>query len=407
LDASSSSLDASSLQHDMHEDTVARLHPEHSEYSACKYSGEWGDCDPFKMIKIKEERLLTGGAACQERKNITKPCSREDFPPGTIWLLKEHKLCVLELQKLKSMIEDLHRYIDLIHQRGQALFNSYNELRKRLMDVRREISILGRRNHDAEQTVTRLRVEMDDWKTKSNKMQMELNELKAQYKEMENKVEAAREEGAVLAATREELANTQTRLAGRLEELSTDNRNLKSSLLEADRYREEYREVAEIYALIKRKKAEVSAEIKRTKEELNKARMEGAVPKAHHYAPKFNKDTKVNLDMSMWITHNYTKEEQEEYAPKLQLQPYVAPKYEAPKYEAPKYEPPKYEPPKYEPPKYEPPKYEPPKYEEPTTEVYEESTTYEPVTYEETTTEDLKYEAPKYEEPESSEEKYR
>ena len=28
-------------------------------------------------------------------------------------------------------------------------------------------------------------------------------------------------------------------------------RNLKSSLLEADRYREEYREVAEIYALIK------------------------------------------------------------------------------------------------------------------------------------------------------------
>ena len=71
--------------------------------------------------------------------------------------------------------------------------------------MRREISIIGRRNHDAEQTIKRLRViflilggflsfsfrrqvEMEDWKTKSNKMTMELNELKAQYKELENKV---------------------------------------------------------------------------------------------------------------------------------------------------------------------------------------------------------------------------
>merc|ERR1719290_777882 len=180
--------EAGDIHHDMHEDTVPRLHPEHNEYAACKYQGEWGDCDPFKMIKIKEQRLMSGGSSCQMVKNITKPCSREDFPPGTLWLLKEHKLCVMELQKLKSMIEDLHRYIDLIHQRGQALFNAYNDLKKRLMDMRREISVISRRNHDAEQTVTRLRVEMDDWKTKSNKMQMELNELQAQYKEMENKV---------------------------------------------------------------------------------------------------------------------------------------------------------------------------------------------------------------------------
>ena len=31
----------------------------------CKYSGDWGDCDPFKMIKIKEQRLITGGTECQ------------------------------------------------------------------------------------------------------------------------------------------------------------------------------------------------------------------------------------------------------------------------------------------------------------------------------------------------------
>ena len=49
----------------------------------------------------------------------------------------------------------ISRYIDLIHQRGQALFNAYNDLRKRLGDIRREISIVGRKNHDAEQTIKR------------------------------------------------------------------------------------------------------------------------------------------------------------------------------------------------------------------------------------------------------------
>ena len=37
----------------------------------------------------------------------------------------------------------------------------------------------------------------------------------------------------------------------------------------------------------------MAAEIKKTKEDLQKARMEGAMPKAKKYAPKFNKDTKV------------------------------------------------------------------------------------------------------------------
>merc|ERR1711872_525643 len=27
-----------------------RLHPAHEEFHGCQYVGEWGDCDPFKMI---------------------------------------------------------------------------------------------------------------------------------------------------------------------------------------------------------------------------------------------------------------------------------------------------------------------------------------------------------------------
>ena len=48
-------------------------------------------------------------------------------------------------------------------------------------------------------------------------------------------------------------------------------------------------------SVLQRKKNEVAADIKKTKEDLQKARMEGAIPKAKKYAPKFNKDTKVKI----------------------------------------------------------------------------------------------------------------
>merc|ERR1712002_671589 len=256
-----------------------RLHPAHEEYHGCQYVGEWGDCDPFKMIRIKEERLVLGDANCVEKKNTTKPCARDDLPPGTMWLIREHKLCVLELQKLKTMIEDLHRYIDLIHERGQALFNAYNELRKRLMDIRREITIIGRRNHDAEQTIKRLRVEMEDWKTKSNKMTMDLNKLNAQYREMEAKLKVSKETQETLVKEKEDLTMEQTRLNQKWEALVADNRNLKSSLLDAERYKEEYREESEIVAMLKKKYKEALLDIEKTREDLKQARMDGVMPK--------------------------------------------------------------------------------------------------------------------------------
>ena len=57
-----------------------RLHPAH-DLDECRYLGDWGDCDPFKMVRVKEEKLISGSATCEERKNLTKPCSRCTEPP--------------------------------------------------------------------------------------------------------------------------------------------------------------------------------------------------------------------------------------------------------------------------------------------------------------------------------------
>merc|ERR1712212_388207 len=322
-----------------------RLHPAHEEFHGCQYVGEWGDCDPFKMIRIKEERLVLGDSNCVDKKNTTQPCSRDDLPPGTMWLIREHKPCVLELQKLKTMIEDLHRYIDLIHQRGQALFNAYNELRKRLLDIRRELTIIGQRNHDAEQTINRLRKETDDWKTKTNKLQMELNQLKAQYKGMEIKVRASKVKSEELNKKKDELSKLQSTLTAQFTQLAAENRDLKTTLLDAERYKEELRDLLEVIV-------EIEAKIEKTRQELTKAkeklRMQLAMPSGRQGRPKINKDTKVNLDMSMWITHNITKEEAESYEPEIKYGVDPSYKYEEPKYEEPKYEEPKYEEPKNE-----------------------------------------------------------
>ena len=132
------------------------------------------------------------------------------------------------------------RYIDLIHQRGQALFNAYNALRTKLGDIRREISIIGRKNHDAEQTikryhtiiikilisfdVSRLRVELEDWKSKTQKMQEELNLVKAQYKELERHVEEQREKERQQTALKEQLVEEQKILSARLEKVMKENK---------------------------------------------------------------------------------------------------------------------------------------------------------------------------------------
>merc|ERR1712212_1183393 len=325
-----------------------RLHPAHEEFHGCQYVGEWGDCDPFKMIRIKEERLVLGDSNCVDKKNTTQPCSRDDLPPGTMWLIREHKLCVLELQKLKTMIEDLHRYIDLIHQLGQALFNAYNELRKRLLDIRRELTIIGQRNHDAEQTINRSRKETDDWKTKTNKLQMELNQLKAQYKGMEIKVRASKVKNEELNKKKDELSKLQSTLTAQFTQLAAENRDLKTILLDAERYKEELRDLLEVIAEIEAKIEKTRQELTKAKEELRKLRTQLAMPSGRQGRPKINKDTKVNLDMSMWITHNITKEEAESYEPEIKYGADPSYKYEEPKYEEPKYEEPKYEEPKNE-----------------------------------------------------------
>lgn len=61
-------------------------------HKACRYDdAEWSDCDTFELIRYRVIHLLHGGRQCEEVKNITKHCTPEEFPPGTKWLISEHR----------------------------------------------------------------------------------------------------------------------------------------------------------------------------------------------------------------------------------------------------------------------------------------------------------------------------
>ena len=72
--------------------------------------------------------------------------------------------------------------------------------------------------------ISRLRVELEDWKSKTLKMQDELNQVKAQYKEMERRVEANKETNVALTQQKEQLSAENQELSSRLEALLADNK---------------------------------------------------------------------------------------------------------------------------------------------------------------------------------------
>ena len=72
-------------------------------------------------------------------------------------------------------------------------------------------------------------------------------------------------------------------------------RNLKTHLLDSERYKEELRELLAAISALEIKISKTKAEISKTKSDLNKCKMDNAMPKGYKGAPKFNKDTKVNL----------------------------------------------------------------------------------------------------------------
>jgi hypothetical protein len=59
-------------------------------------------------------RLISGGRQCDEIKNITKHCTADELPPGTKWLIAEHRKCIAELKRLDRAKGPSTYYVSII-----------------------------------------------------------------------------------------------------------------------------------------------------------------------------------------------------------------------------------------------------------------------------------------------------
>lgn len=103
----------------------------------------------------------------------------------------------------------------------------------------------------------------------------------------------------------------QKSLTRRIGQMTAGNRELKGKLLDAEKVKELARAAQAKRVSLARGLTSTTGQIYQTKVDLQKCRIDLLNAKNRRPA-KYNKDTHVNLDMQMWITHNQTKEEYEQ-----------------------------------------------------------------------------------------------
>ena len=262
-------------------------------------------------------------------------CMHANIISGLRWLVSEHKKCVGQLEHLKSSIADMHRWIDLIHERGEAMYKAFAELRSHLEDIQSRIEQLHRANHDDRETTDRLKKELEDWKDKCRRVNVELEDVRARYEKMEKEHSKMMYQFGRCQRETSGCKRVSNGLGERLDTLEAEARELQGRLMDAERYREM---VSRANVRIRQLLAEIERlgfEIGESKKALVKCHVEVVNAKSYK-PPGFNKDTHVNLDMQMWITHNQTREKAK-YAPLIQYNesPQHRPRYETPYKQAP------------------------------------------------------------------------
>jgi predicted nucleic acid-binding Zn-ribbon protein len=201
----------------------------------------------------------------------------------------------------------LHRWIDLINERGEGMYKAFGELRAHLEDIQRQIAHLHKANHEDKELMERLKRELEEWKTKCRKTKVDLEDVRARYEAMEKEHKKMMAEFRQCETVGMACSKEASGMKRRMDSLSSENRELQGRLLDAERYREM---VARSNAKIR----DITAEIARLESEIAKARIDlgrcrvDLVNAKNYNAPGYKRDTHVNLDMKMFITHNQTKE---------------------------------------------------------------------------------------------------
>merc|ERR1711862_270163 len=285
---------------------------------ACRYDDGpgWSDCDPFELIRFRVLRLIHGGSQCEEMKNITKHCTPRDFPFGTHWLIQEHRKCIAELNRLKAMISDLHKFIETLHTKGKELFAAYLKLKAKLDELKVTLDKLKVDGEHQQEVLKQLKEEIEEWKTKARDLQVQIDEVKTKYHDVQTEEHEYQVKISQLKIDINVLKKKKKGIEKKAMKVTRENEELSRRIVESEHTKEKLKDV-------KAEKIKLEAKLERKLEYLEKLKdqlaeqriqnLKNSIPKEEDNVE--SKDTHVDLSMEMFITHNKTELYKPTYAP--------------------------------------------------------------------------------------------
>merc|ERR1712215_19700 len=276
---------------------------------ACRYDDGpgWSDCDPFELIRFRVLRLIHGGSQCEEMKNITKHCTPHDFPFGTHWLIQEHRKCIAELNRLKAMISDLHKFIETLHAKGKELFAAYLKLKQKLDDLKVTLDKLKVDGVHQQEVLKQLKDEIEEWKNKARDLQIQIDELKAKFHDLQAEEHDLQLKNAQLNTDVNVLKKENEGIKKKTEKIVRENEELARRIVESEHTKEKVADIKAEKAKLETKLERKMEYLERMKDKLAEQRIENlkkSIP--DEQSEQESKDTHVNLSMEMFITHNKT-----------------------------------------------------------------------------------------------------
>jgi len=276
---------------------------------ACRYDDGpgWSDCDPFELIRYKVLKLVHGGSQCESQKNITKHCTPHDFPFGTHWLIQEHRKCIAELNRLKAMIADLHKFIETLHTKGKELFAAYQKLKVKLDELQATLEKMKHDGEHSQEVLKQLQEEMEEWRSKARDLQVELDEVKAKYHDLEQEEKEITMKNGQLNTEINQIKKENEGMEKKIEKTSTENDELRKRILEYEHIKEKVEQRREERTKLERKLDRLNDYLEKLKDDLAEQRINNLKNSFPDEDKEIEaKDTHVDLNMEMFIVHNKT-----------------------------------------------------------------------------------------------------
>ena len=214
------------------------------------------------------------------------------------------------------MISDLHKFIETLHTKGKELFAAYSKLKEKLDDLKITLDKLKVDGEHQQEVLAKLKEEIEEWKSKARELQIELDELKSRHHDLQSEEHELNLKNAQLTTDINVIKKENEGMISKIDKIMRENEELNKRIVELEHIKEKVE-------VRRSEKNKLQAKIEKQKEKLEKVKDDLSAQRIENLKNRRveddeeveSKDTHVDLNMEMYITHNKTVLYKPTYAP--------------------------------------------------------------------------------------------